>query len=203
MEKNRDVTICPSPLGINVQYWSIPESIGSYYLSSVTYLNCYCSDCFLSPSRLCHSQVILYNTGETETSGEPYSNEDISSPNKSMMTVCLHRLEDSPNTMISHQTHDEAKGDWHFSRGLLYGPDWFDCVCISSASIDGNDFDLSVTLSPRQQNPLRWKIHAFYIPVSINLSNCLIKMRWDDIFFVDWTGYWQGLCNENRKWWRK
>lgn len=59
----------------------------------------------------CLSQVILYRTRETETSGEPYSNKDISSLNKSMLTVCLHRLEDSPNTMISHQTHDEEKGD--------------------------------------------------------------------------------------------
>lgn len=33
-------------------------------------------------------------------------------------------------------------------------------------------------------DPLRWKIHAFHIPISINLCNRLIKMG-DYIFFVD------------------
>lgn len=87
--------------------------------------------------------------------------------------------------MISHQTHDEGKRDWHLSVGSMYWPDWFDCVCILSASIDGNDFDPHSALSLQQQNPLRWKMHTFHIPFSINLCNHLIKMG-DYIFFLCW-----------------
>ncbi len=67
MDKEGDVTICPSSLGINVRYRSVLESIGSHYLSSVTYLSCYGCDCFQSPGpAVCRSRVILYRTGETD-----------------------------------------------------------------------------------------------------------------------------------------
>lgn len=65
-----DVSICPSSPGINVRYRSILESIGSHYLSSVTYLNCYGCGCLPSPSRLCLYRVIPHRAGETEASGE-------------------------------------------------------------------------------------------------------------------------------------
>lgn len=84
--------------------------------------------------------------------------------------------------MISHQTHDEEKGDWHLRGGLLYGAGliwlclhficqhwwkrfWFTRLIVTSAA-----------------NPLRWKIHAFHIPISINRRNCLIKMCGEIIF---------------------
>lgn len=97
------------------------------------------------------SLVIFYTTGERRCLASP--NKDISPLSKSILTVCLHRLGGSPTLWFFHQTHDEEKEDWHLSRGLSYGPDWFDCVCISSASVDGNDFDPHASLSP-----LRWTL---------------------------------------------
>lgn len=97
--EERDVTICPSSSDINAGYRSILESTGSHYLSSVTYLDCYGCDCAAKgPPDLDLSDfppVIVYRSG---------GNRDVwrvliktyPPPNKSMLTVCLPRLGDSP-----------------------------------------------------------------------------------------------------------
>lgn len=90
---------------------------------------------------LCLSQV-----GERRRLASP--NKDISPLNKSMLTVCLHRLGDSPTLwfLIRCMMRRREIGIW--AEACCMGPGWFDCVCISSASIDGNDFDPRSTLSP-------------------------------------------------------
>lgn len=137
MEKRRDVTICPSSLGFSVQYRSVLKSMGSHYLSSVTYLNCYGCGCFRSLGQLCVERRRLASP-----------NKDISPLNKSMLTVCLHRLGDSPTLwfLIRCMMRRREIGIW--AEACCMGPGWFDCVCISSASIDGNDFDPRSALSP-------------------------------------------------------
>lgn len=139
MEKER-VTICPSSPGINVRYRSILESIGSHYLSSVTYLSCYGCDCCQRPGRLCVIPGLSFIELEKRRRlASP--NKEISPPNKSMLTVCLPRLGDSPTLwfLIRHIMRRREIGIW--VEDCCMGLDWFDCVCISSASIDGNDFD--------------------------------------------------------------
>lgn len=152
--EERDVTICPSSSDINAGYRSILESTGSHYLSSVTYLDCYGCDCAAKgPPDLDLSDfpsVIVYRSG---------GNRDVwrvliktyPPPNKSMLTVCLPRLGDSPTLwfLIRHIMRRREIGIW--AEDCCTGPDWFDCVCISSASIDGNDFDRRAALSPLLQ----------------------------------------------------
>lgn len=95
MGKERDVTIWPSPPGMSVQYWSILGSIGSRYLSSVTYLNCYGYDCCRSHGWLRVSRwSSCIELEKQRCLSSP--NKDISPLNKSMLTVCLPRLGDSP-----------------------------------------------------------------------------------------------------------
>lgn len=178
MEKERDVTICPSSPGINVRYRSIPESIGSHYLSSVTYLNCYGCDCLQSPGWLGVSPRSFFI--EPEKRRRLVSpNKDTSLPNKSMLTVCLHRLGDSPALwfLIRHMMRRRAIG---ICEGdCCMRPGWFDCVCISSASIDGNDFDSRFALSPLQQTLSGGKYMHFTF---LFRRNCLIKMCGEIIF---------------------
>lgn len=108
IEKERDVTICPSSPGFNVRYRSMLESIGSHYLSSVTYLNCYGCDCFRRPGQLC----VFSQVAEKKCLASP--NKDISPSNKSMLTVCLHRLGDSPTLwfLIRHMMRRRKIGIW-------------------------------------------------------------------------------------------
>lgn len=112
-KKKRDVPICPSSSGISVQYWSISESIGSHYLSSVTYLNCYGCDCCQSSSQLrVFSGSSFMEPGKRRRLASP--NKDISSPCKSMLTACLPRLGDSPTLwfLIRHIMKREEIGIW-------------------------------------------------------------------------------------------
>lgn len=112
-KKKRDVPICPSSSGISVQYWSISESIGSHYLSSVTYLNCYGCDCCQSSSQLrVFSGSSFMEPGKRSRLASP--NKDISSPCKSMLTACLPRLGDSPTLwfLIRHIMKREEIGIW-------------------------------------------------------------------------------------------
>lgn len=199
--KERDITICPSPLGINVRYRSILQSIGSHYLSPVTYLNCYGSDCFQSPGRLRvspRSSII----GQEKRRRLLSPNKDISPPTKSMLTVCLHRLGILPHYDFSSDTW-WGEGRLAFEQRIVV---WAGLIWLCLHFICQHwwkRFWSALRIVTPAVNPLRWKIHAFHIPVPINLCNCFIKMREDYIFFVDWTGYWQDVYNENRRWLRK
>lgn len=123
-------------------------------------------------------------------------NKDVSHQNKSMLTVCLPRLGDFPTLWFLIRHMMRKMGDWHLSRGSLYRPDWFDFVCISSARIDGNDFWSTLPIVAAAADPLRWKMLAFHISISINLGNCPIKTGNYIYFFVDCTWCQQASAAE-------
>lgn len=113
-----------------------------------------------------------------------------------MLTVCLPRLGDFPTLWFLIRHMMRKMGDWHLSRGSLYRPDWFDFVCISSARIDGNDFWSTLPIVAAAADPLRWKMLAFHISISINLGNCPIKTGNYIYFFVDCTWCQQASAAE-------
>lgn len=182
-------------------YRSIPGSIGSHYLPSVTYLNCYGCCCLWSLNQPCvFPRSPFIERGIQRCLLSP--NKDTSPPqNKSMLTVCLHRLGHSRTLwfLIRHMMSWREIGIWEKDYCIgktdlilfaFHPPALMEMILIHASQVQQR-------LSGGGKKINKKKPLHFTFGNIINLCQLPYKMEMKCIFSVDSTG-----CLQDRQKWK-